>query len=288
MAERRQCTFAGCERSSRPSEPWCSAHLPQREVAGWRDRYCRICGFGPRVSLVMHVIIFHDGVKAYRRRFGVDALMSESLRSNQRTIWSDRIKGGVVTLPRRQRLCDRGHRLAGDNVIARVLPDGRIHRTCRRCSAEQDRRRKLAKLAWHRNKRRRKCRWCRDWFMPRHPNQRYCCARCRRSDYNRIARDKAAAKHEARVCTVCARTFVPTDSRRRICYADECKKIAVRSRARAWRESALANDQQPQVSRRMNPLPDHGTRARYARGCRCPTCRGANAAYARNLRVREN
>lgn len=32
--------------------------------------------------------------------------------------------------------------------------------------------------------------------------------------------------------------------------------------------------------------PDHGTRARYSRGCRCELCRGANAAYDRELRAR--
>lgn len=33
-------------------------------------------------------------------------------------------------------------------------------------------------------------------------------------------------------------------------------------------------------------MPDHGTRARYHRGCRCEPCRGANAAYDRELRAR--
>lgn len=33
-------------------------------------------------------------------------------------------------------------------------------------------------------------------------------------------------------------------------------------------------------------MPDHGTRARYSRGCRCDQCRGANAAYDRELRAR--
>ena len=32
--------------------------------------------------------------------------------------------------------------------------------------------------------------------------------------------------------------------------------------------------------------PDHGTRARYSRVCRCDSCRGANAAYDRALRAR--
>lgn len=32
--------------------------------------------------------------------------------------------------------------------------------------------------------------------------------------------------------------------------------------------------------------PDHGTRARYHRGCRCDSCRGANAAYDRALRAK--
>jgi len=31
---------------------------------------------------------------------------------------------------------------------------------------------------------------------------------------------------------------------------------------------------------------EHGTRARYRRGCRCDSCRGANAAYDRKLRAR--
>lgn len=31
---------------------------------------------------------------------------------------------------------------------------------------------------------------------------------------------------------------------------------------------------------------DHGTRARYHRGCRCDQCRAANAAYDRELRAR--
>jgi hypothetical protein len=34
------------------------------------------------------------------------------------------------------------------------------------------------------------------------------------------------------------------------------------------------------------PVPEHGTRARYCRGCRCPDCRAANAAYDRALRRR--
>lgn len=32
--------------------------------------------------------------------------------------------------------------------------------------------------------------------------------------------------------------------------------------------------------------PDHGTRRRYTRGCRCTECRAANAAYDRALRAR--
>ena len=32
--------------------------------------------------------------------------------------------------------------------------------------------------------------------------------------------------------------------------------------------------------------PDHGTRARYSRGCRCNDCRAANTAYDRTLRAR--
>lgn len=32
--------------------------------------------------------------------------------------------------------------------------------------------------------------------------------------------------------------------------------------------------------------PDHGTRARYSRGCRCDECRVANTAYDRALRAR--
>ena len=31
-------------------------------------------------------------------------------------------------------------------------------------------------------------------------------------------------------------------------------------------------------------MPAHGTRARYQAGCRCPSCRAANAAYDRALR----
>lgn len=31
-------------------------------------------------------------------------------------------------------------------------------------------------------------------------------------------------------------------------------------------------------------IPEHGTRARYRRGCRCDRCRNANAAYARRRR----
>ncbi|WP_193117065.1 hypothetical protein [Brachybacterium tyrofermentans] len=33
-------------------------------------------------------------------------------------------------------------------------------------------------------------------------------------------------------------------------------------------------------------MPDHGTRRRYGRGCRCTPCRDANAAYGRELRAR--
>lgn len=33
-------------------------------------------------------------------------------------------------------------------------------------------------------------------------------------------------------------------------------------------------------------MPDHGTRRHYGRGCRCDQCRGANAAYDRELRAR--
>lgn len=33
-------------------------------------------------------------------------------------------------------------------------------------------------------------------------------------------------------------------------------------------------------------MPDHGTRRRYGRGCRCTPCRGANATYDRELRAR--
>lgn len=36
----------------------------------------------------------------------------------------------------------------------------------------------------------------------------------------------------------------------------------------------------------MTAMPDHGTRARYSRGCRCTPCRDANAAYDRKLRAR--
>jgi hypothetical protein len=33
-------------------------------------------------------------------------------------------------------------------------------------------------------------------------------------------------------------------------------------------------------------MPEHGTRARYRRGCKCERCRGANASYARGRRKR--
>ena len=32
-------------------------------------------------------------------------------------------------------------------------------------------------------------------------------------------------------------------------------------------------------------IPEHGTRARYVRGCRCQACRAANAAYQRGWRA---
>ncbi len=34
-------------------------------------------------------------------------------------------------------------------------------------------------------------------------------------------------------------------------------------------------------------VPDHGVRARYIRGCRCPECRQANKDYGRTLALRE-
>lgn len=42
----------------------------------------------------------------------------------------------------------------------------------------------------------------------------------------------------------------------------------------------------PGGRRLADPEPDHGTRARYQRGCTCTPCKAAEAAYRANLRVK--
>lgn len=38
---------------------------------------------------------------------------------------------------------------------------------------------------------------------------------------------------------------------------------------------------------RAQPVPSHGTTARYQRGCRCDECRGSNTTYERDRRARD-
>lgn len=67
-------------------------------------------------------------------------------------------------------------------------------------------------------------------------------------------------------------------SKRGRCRCQECHSAAVRARRRR-------DGRNPDAPiRYTNRDPEHGTRARYVRKCRCRECRRANANYARLLR----
>ena len=174
------CSFPGCDEPGRRHGRVCQSHFREREIPGYRDRYCQLCGFGPRVSLATHVNKFHDGSAAYKRQFGDEALTSADLRFNSRARYSDWLKdesGLASHQHRKQRTCRKGHRLAGANVIL----DANGGRRCRKCAYESARRRYAKQgypgRTWTR--RRRQCEWCKERFMPTAHNQRFCCVQHR-------------------------------------------------------------------------------------------------------------
>ena len=181
MAKPTKCSFPGCTNDSNRSR-FCAGHRQLKSVLD--GLHCQICGFGPRSSLVKHVIAFHDGTAAYKERFGRDTLVSENMRVNMRALLADQIgQGKALTKARRQRTCRRGHRLVGENVITTHHRNGEIHRQCRTCRNEAVRQKWYARHGWRR--RRRKCHWCGDSYLATRPQQRFCCPECRVSARNR-------------------------------------------------------------------------------------------------------
>ncbi len=180
MAKPRKCSFPDCKntnvRTWRGSEPLCFGHRPKREIPGYCDVYCQLCGFGPRVTLDKHVIAFHDGTDAYRQQFGADSLSSEAKRYNARAVWKDRVEdtGHNQLTGRPKGVCKNGHRLTAKNSYVATY-EGKLQRKCRECTLARNRQPAL---------RQRKCKWCREWFRPNRRTQVCCSRRCRkRLDY---------------------------------------------------------------------------------------------------------
>ncbi len=185
---RRRCAFPGCDRRVN-AHGVCLLHNPVREIPGYRDMYCQICGFGPRVRLAAHINAFHDGTADYKRRFGWDSVSSTDFRDARRAIMRDQIADGRFTLPTRKRTCRRGHRLTKTNTKLTTYRKGpragRTVRQCRKCLRASEQRRYEARRPHHR---RRKCRnpECRGWYMPVRSDQLYCSQRCNmRANYLR-------------------------------------------------------------------------------------------------------
>lgn len=182
----RQCDFPGCAGQGqcydKRIDGWCcTGHRPRREVPGWRDVYCQLCGFGPRATLTRHVNLFHDGKAAYIRQFGPRSLVSEDCRHNLRILLDQHLEAmGASTLRRRQQACKRGHRYTAKNTYTRER-NGRIERQCRRCRQERKRRPPLP---------RRKCTECGKSFQPYKSDHHLCSPKCRRRAYMRAWRAK--------------------------------------------------------------------------------------------------
>jgi len=181
---KRQPTGRVCSVCGRASGYSDRCRQRPEEVPGYRDVYGQLCGFGPRVKLHPHVTAAHDGVAAYKRKFGPDSLTSESYRAARSTLYEDWAKDAVglpIASPRRKRTCDNGHALRGDNVIRSTKVINGVEyeqRNCRKCWNE-----------WHNEYRRNKraarpeptprvCDWCGESFQPRRSGrpQRFCCA----------------------------------------------------------------------------------------------------------------
>lgn len=177
---RRRCTVPGCDQRAQ-ARGLCCVHQPRREIPGYRDVYCQICGLGPRSSLAKHVIKEHEGCADYKRRFGWDSLTSVDLRFNHKAVWDDMVEDGRLSIQRRQKTCKNGHRLTKSNVYlyrhGGSGPDsGQIDRHCRKCTIARSKR-YYKKV----KQRRRKCKLkeCREWFMPWSSKQVYCSGACR-------------------------------------------------------------------------------------------------------------
>jgi len=158
-----------------------------REIPGYCDVYCQLCGFGPRSSLVKHITQSHDiDCKEYKRLFGRDSLLSEDLRFNLRLMWEDRQDDGVQMpfTKRRNAVCRNGHRVVGRNVLLhKQYRTGEPRAECRQCAKDAEARRRAEREPppW---KRRKKCRWCGESFVPRHPTQRSCSRECNQAVQN--------------------------------------------------------------------------------------------------------
>lgn len=266
------CSFPGCVNRVRDRQE-CKLHR-NPEVPGYRDVYCKICLAGPFSSLAGHLRLHNIRAAEYKSRYQVDAVVSEDVRFNHGAIWSDRVEDGTLTPYQRRKTCIRGHRLVGANVLVNVTPDGKTHRHCRACQVDAQRRRYQAGSAWRKNRRSRKCRWCGEMFLPVKPNQ-WCCST---SHSIKLRESKAPQRHADRNCLECGTRFTPLRATCVVCRDPECRRRKASHRAKAWRDSALQNDHQPATTART-PLPEHGQRARYNRGCRCSECREANNRY---------
>lgn len=223
-----QCSWPGCDRPTFAHRR-CFGHTPMKEIPGYRDMYCQLCGFGPRVSLAQHVNLFHDGVVAYKRQFGHDSIISPHLRLALQDIYTDRKQDGTGIAKKRQRrtTCPLGHRLSGRNLITvtkTINGKTRITRACRTCTNAKHRENAAKRAARKPKLPKRKCVWCRGTFQPDRKIARFCCAEHRRSyvEKRRQAR-RRKPKLAKRRCDWCEVSFQPTKRTQRFCCPEHTR-----------------------------------------------------------------
>lgn len=112
-------------------------------VEGWRDKWCLECGEGPFIQLTRHISQRHDRT-TYVAAHGVP-VDSDDYRYMALERVKDRIDDGVLKRwggSSRRRVCKRGHRLAGSNIM-----HGKSGRKCRKCNNMMTRERRRKRSA---------------------------------------------------------------------------------------------------------------------------------------------
>lgn len=165
-------TYTGQPRSSGPRRKYCSqscASVTQQHLQQGRSLLCLDCGTGPFHNLSSHVFKTHGTVREYRQRHGIPSrqpLVSKFVSDAQRWDMLERIREGHRYQAPRRRVCNKGHRMVGHNVMT----DRDGNRRCRACFNQ-----------WHRDYNRKRrvpkpqstCEWCGQKFVPTVRHQRF-------------------------------------------------------------------------------------------------------------------